>query len=427
MARLIFLLIILTGKAEGKDAVIDYSQRISASEMSEWFFGKATPIEKRKRMALNVGRVNLKVSTSLQCGKLSLNANLKAGLDDLKLQLSSAANELKTMLSGESLAIATVCYYKPNVCAHIRHFTATLQKELNMQMDNCRAIDAFIDSQAEKGRKQLQAEAVRQCIDNANRELSASQKLRDCMQKSGQARNLLYPLSKVIAKGKQHVLSSLLRVVKQSDDYTLLAQLLGEIELRENGYWVKALPRGLLQPADYVDNINRTAQATTCNTSALREWITNDSYQKPSVGIAKYVHEIIKEKISENTIRDLESLPHVDRQRACRSLGLSLAQLAIKRFTAHGQSTLTSALANDALPDALAEFYRNRSEMTFAAINAKIAAQEIWPVSAVIAKIGQLGRYYRQRSREVAAGVTARKIFNKELENECTDSFSCAD
>ena len=427
MARLILgLIIALASIARGNGAVIDYSQRVSASEMSEWFFGKATPIKKRKRMALNVGRVNLRVSTSLQCGKLSLDANIGAELKKLRDQLSSAAGQLKSMLSGESILIATVCYYKPNVCAHIRHFTAILQEELNMQMDSCRAIDTFINSQADKGRKQLQAEAVRQCVEGKGSSMGASQ-MRECLQASGTARNLLYPLTKKIAKGKQHVLSSLLRVVKQSDNYTLLAQLLGEVELRENGYWIKALPQGLLKPADYVDNINSTAQATTCSTATLRAWITNKNYQKPSVGVAKYIHEIIKEKISKNTIRDLESLPHIDRQRACRSLGLSLAQLAIKRFTASGRSTLTAALANDALPDTLGEFYRNRSEMTFAAINAKMSAQEIRPVSAVIAKIGQLGRYYRQRNREVAAGVTARKIFNKELENECTDAFSCAD
>ena len=39
--------------AAAAQETVDYSKRITASEASEWFFGKATPIEERKRMALN--------------------------------------------------------------------------------------------------------------------------------------------------------------------------------------------------------------------------------------------------------------------------------------------------------------------------------------------------------------------------------------
>ncbi len=426
MERLILLLFISLLSSATRGAEIDYAKRLSASEMSEWFFGKATPAPKRKRMALNVGRINLRVGTSLKCGKLSLAANLSAELKNLKQQLGAAAEQLKGMLSGGGILIATICYYKPTLCAHIRHFTAQLREELNMQMDSCRAIDAFIDAQVDKGRRQLHAEAVQQCIAGNDGDMGASQ-MRACLQEKGQARNLLQPFTRKLAQGKQRVLASLMQVVQQSDDYKVLAQLLGEVELRRDGYWTKAFPENLLKPADYVHGINRTMRLTVCSPAVLRVLITDKNYQKQKDGMQKYLHQVIQEKISANTIRDLESLPRADRARACRALALSLAQLAIKRFTAHGKSTMTAALANDALPDALAAFYSERSEMTFAAIDAKMAANEIKPISAVLTKIGQLGHHYRQRNREVAAGVTARKILNKELENACTDAFSCSE
>ena len=221
--------------AAAAQETVDYSKRITASEASEWFFGKATPIEERKRMALNVGRISLRAQTNLQCGKLSFTADLNGELEKLKGQLGAAADQLKTMLSGETVLLATICYYKPNICAHMRHFSVLLQEELNMQLDACRAMDNFIDEQAAKGEKILQAEAAKQCIDQRG-QLSPSQ-MKACLETKGRSRNLLRPFSQDLASGKQTVLQSILSVVKQSDDYDLWAQIMGEVELHEICYW----------------------------------------------------------------------------------------------------------------------------------------------------------------------------------------------
>lgn len=421
---LVLAMIVPANLFAAKTGEVDYSRSITASEASEWFFGKSTPPQQRMKLALNVGRISIRLGTKLKCGNLSLTGNLSAELQNLQKQLSEATKDLEGMITNGGAAVAAICYFKPNVCAHMRHFSAMLQEELNIQMDACRAVDNFINDQASKGQKELQAKAVENCV-NSNSKLGPSE-MKKCLDAEGTARNLLRPFNNRVANGKQKVLSSILRVVNESEDYEVWSQLLGEVDLHKNGYWSKAFPKDLLKPSDYVDNVMIASEKLTCDPARLRTIIESSATPSGST-FDKYVNEVLAEKISLTTIFNLESLPAGDRRMACQALGNSVAALAIKRFNAKGQSNLTAALANDALPDQLSEFYANRSEMTFSAIDAKLASDEIKPLGSVIAHIGKLGSTYRKKGREEAADITANKLQNKNLENQCTDSFSCED
>lgn len=416
-------LILSSSLKAAKTGEINYSNSITASEASEWFFGKSTPPAERIKLALNVGRINARLGTKLKCGNLSLDANLGAEFEKLQEQLQKSISSLEDMITGGGAAVAVVCYYKPNVCAHMRHFSAMIQEELNIQMDACRSVDNFISEQAEKGQKELRAKATQDCIDEKGPEISPSV-MRECLKSEGTARNLLSPFSKKIASGKQKVLSSILEVVNESEDYNLWAQMLGEVELHKNGYWSKAFPKDQLKPDSYVDNVMIASQKASCDPARLRAIISSKEAPNTS-DFDKYVTVVIREKLTKDTIYSLESLPKNERAMACTALGESLAALAVKRFKAKGESAVTSALASDALPDQLSEFYADRSQMTFSAIDSKLASKEIRPLSEVIERIGRLGAAYRKKSREDAADITINKLKNKDLENQCTDAFSC--
>lgn len=418
----IILALFGAGRAIAAGETIDYSKVYSSSEAAGIFFGPSRTVEQQKRAALNVGRINLRVRTSLQCGKLDLKTSLNAGLENMKDQLSTAANQMKGMLTNGGVVIAAVCYYKPNICAHVRHFSAMLQEDLNLQFNACNAMDGYINDQADKGAKEIKAQAFAECLSTAGNKPS-SQDVKNCQDRAGSSLNLLSPFDGKKFNNTQEVLKSLLTVVKKSENYDLWSRVLGEVELKKDGYWVRAFPKDLLRAEDIVVNLAADAKASACNTVDLRKIITDQA--GPADDYARFVRRVIKENITETTIKNLESMPAGDRAMACQSLGDAIARMAAKRVASEGRSDLLAALKNPALPGDLRDLYGEQSRETFKTIEDRAEVLKARELPDVVAMISKLGGSYRKLNHNTASDISVRQEQNKKLNQDCTDQFSC--
>ncbi len=412
----------LSGFAFGAGETIDYSKVYSSSEAAGLFFGPSRTVEQQKRAALNVGRINLRVRTTLQCGKLDLKTSLNAGLENMKDQLGAAASQMKGMLTNGGVVIAAVCYYKPNICAHVRHFSAMLQEDLNLQFNACNAMDNYINDQADKGAKEVKAQAFADCLGKTAGDPSA-QDVKKCQNQAGSALNLLSPFEGKRVSNTQQVLSSLLTFVKKSENYDIWAKILGEIELKKDGYWVRLFPKDLLRADDVVVNLAADSKASVCNTADLRKIITDRA--NPGDEYARFVRRVIKENITEATVKNLESIPATDRSMACQSLADAIAKMAAKRMATEGKSDMLAALNNPALPQDLRDFYGQQSRDTFQSIEERAEVLKPREIPDVVAMISKLGASYRGLNHSAASDISVRQEQNKKLNQDCTDQFSC--
>jgi hypothetical protein len=412
----------LSGFAFGAGETIDYSKVYSSSEAAGLFFGPSRTVEQQKRAALNVGRINFRVRTTLQCGKLDLKTSLNAGLENMKDQLGAAASQMKGMLTNGGVVIAAVCYYKPNICAHVRHFSAMLQEDLNLQFNACNAMDNYINDQADKGAKEIKAQAFADCLGQTSGDPSA-QDVKKCQNQAGSALNLLSPFDGKRTNNTQQVLSSLLSFVKKSENYDIWAKVLGEIELKKDGYWVRLFPKDLLRADDVVVNLAADSKASVCNTADLRRIITDKA--SPGDEYARFVRRVIKENITEATVKNLESMPATDRSMACQSLADAIAKMAAKRMATEGKSDMLAALNNPALSQDLRDLYGQQSRETFKSIEERAEVLKPRDIPDVVAMISKLGASYRGLNHNAASDISIRQEQNKKLNQDCTDQFSC--
>lgn len=425
--KLIVGLIALMSSSIALSDSIDFSKTIEASELAEHFFGpqKEAPV---KRTAINIGRLGVSAKTKLNCGRLDVVASVEAEVRNVESQLKQAGEQIKSMFNNPaSLAMATVCYYKPSVCSYIRHSSLMFGDNMNLAFNACKSIDQYIDTQADKGMRTLQAEGVKQCIlDRSGGGKISSEDIRVCQAKKGRMRDLLKPFSTKYANGKQKVLASLVETVGESKQYGPMAQILGEVEVYQNGYWVKAFPKDLVTPDQFVSNALAAGSGQSCDLTTLRKVVSGE--QPPGQGpLDVAVSEVIREKINGTVIRDLESIPARDRTLVCRAIGDAVAEIAIKRLGTKYQSIMAAALSNDALPDDLRAFYENRSEDTLKAISDRAKAQEITPLLETVGQLGRLAYLFRQKNRDEASGVSSKRIDNQNVgpDRDCEDVYSC--
>jgi len=250
--------------------------------------------------------------------------------------------------------------------------------------------------------------------------------IRQCQSKEGRMRNLLQPFRNVYATGQQKVLKSIVTAVNQDGEYPMLSKLLGEVEVQQNGHWVKMFPEDMVNPDDVPNNYIAAGEDNICDLNQLKS-ILNGSAAAPADPLTIEIRAVMKEKLPVEVIRDLSSIPRDDQKSACIAISEGVAQIAVNRSSAKGKAIMASALANDALPDDLRAFYQSRSDITFAAIKAKIDAEEIKPLGDVLAHLRDLSSQFRSRNREAASGVSAGKILNDTQSgvSECEDELSC--
>jgi hypothetical protein len=405
-----------------------YDLQTNASEFAKQWFGPTRASEPSQN--LNMGNARIGVSTELDCGKLDIRANIRGEFNKLQEQVKGliprTASDVTDLIS--RAAMITTCYAYPTVCAQLRHDFLALQANLNLRSQACRAIDSFIDSQADKGAKQLRAESQAQCVSEQMRGgTDPSTATATCQNRTGlPIRDFTAGLEKKFTKGKQKVLWAIVDFAKDRPAYSFVSSLLGEIEVQEDGYWQPLFTAGMLRPNDAARNVLATGEQLVCQRlPALLYTGRNDV----SDAVEQAIGETIRRRLSFDDVQHLEDLAPADKQLACAALGRAVGKMAAQSLAARGEAVVASGLLNSAIPNSLRDEYRSRSDMAFLALRRALEVDQIPSLEEVRLAIAELARATRERNRIIAAQVNDARLQNSRTESavqsDCVDTLSC--
>lgn len=409
-----------------------YERKTRASDFAEEFFGKAGSY--REVPEINIGRARAGVSTSLDCGRLDLTADLTGEFQELQRQVSALIPQTpqEAVKLASSGAMMAVCYAYPTVCAQLRHDFLALQTNLNLRAQACKAMDDYIDVAADKGAKQLRAEAQAECVrTRAQGGMTLAQATRDCQNATGlPLRDFQAGLEKKFTDQKQLVLKSIVDFSKRQDrpTYDFLAATLGEIEVQPDGYWQPLFQRGLAQPSDIATTMLAKAEARACG-SELKQLVVQIRRSNDDSLVERSIDEAIVRRLTPADVENLDDLGAADRKLACAALGRAIGQVAAQAAAAKAKASLAAGLLNTAIPDSLRQEYRTRGEAAFDALKKSVESDQIPPVEDVRAAIAQLARAAREKNRILASQISAGRISNYRQESDaasgCYDTLSC--
>lgn len=407
-----------------------YDTNTRASDFAREFFGSNGNQTRAPR--LDMGNVGVNVGTELDCGKLDVRANIRGEFNKIQEQVKALipknASDVTDLVS--RTAMISVCYAYPTVCAQIRHDFVSLQANLNLRAQACQAMDKFIDSQADKGAKQLRAEAQAECVSSQVRSgVDPSTATGNCQSRSGlPIRDFQAGLEKKFTTRKQKVLSAIVKFAHVSEPtmYAFLTSFLGEIEVQADGYWQPLFTSGMLRPYDVAAEFLAEGQERACGN--LGAVLARGTPQGSTV-MARSVSEVVRKRISQEDISNLDDLGTEDRKLACAALGRAIGQVAAEKSAAEGEAIVASGLLNTAIPNSLRDEYRSRSNAAFVALRKTLESDQIPPLETVRTAVAQLARATREKNRLIASGISSGKVENSrqesQVKSDCVDTLSC--
>lgn len=409
-----------------------YRNEFSTGEEAERIFG-VPPYHNRKDPQLNAGDFRFELGSKLDCGKIDLVANFQGQFRELQQQLSSLIpKDPKEALDFMSRsAFISLCYAYPTVCAQLRHDWLSIQGKLNLRARACAAVDRFIDNQADKGARQLRAEALANCVDkrSSSNGGDVAAALSFC-QSDPSAGLLLRDFQTGVMRRmrgqKQKVLKSILSFAKDDTSYDFLASFLGEIQVgTDGGGWVPLFDRGLLRPADVADTFLTKGQSIICEQ-------LSDVFRGRLVASSVYEREVvavIKAKLNTQTLDDLSDLARADRHIACLALGRAIGKEAAIKAASRYESSVSTGLLNTAIPESLRAEYRDRSLSAFPAMRQALEGEVIPSVEQVRGEVALFAKLQRAKTALLARETNRARLRNAigdaQSASECSDSLSC--
>jgi hypothetical protein len=326
-------------------------------------------------------------------------------------------------------AFITMCYAYPSICAQLRHDWLSIQGKLNLRAQACAAIDKFIDSQADKGARQLKSEALADCVSKKSRDtgdVAAALSFCQTDPKAGLIfRDFQSGLLRSIAGEKQKVLKSILSFAKDETSYNFLSSFLGEIEVGTEGGWVPLFDKGLLRPSDVADTFLTKGQTAVCGgleNILSGRYVATDVYETEVANVAK-------RKLNAQTLADLNDLSNADRQIACLALGRAIGKEAAQKAASRYESAVSTGLLNTAIPEPLRAEYRERSLSAFPAMRQALEGEVIPSIERVRSDLAEFARLQRAKTSILASETNRARLKNimgdGQSASACTDSLSC--
>ena len=408
-----------------------FKNEFSTTDEATRAFGVPLPHSKNDP-SLNAGAFKFELGSKLECGNIDVNANITGQFEELQKQLrdlvpkdAAAARKFLT-----ASAFTTVCYAYPTICAQLRHDWLSIQGKLNLRAQACAAVDKFIDSQADKGARQLKAEAQADCVRKragAGGDLAAA--LQHCQSKEGLSglamRDFQTGMMRKMNGEKQRVLRSMLSFAKDETAYDFLSTFLGEILINTDGGWEPLFDRGVLRPADVADAFLTRGQSLLCNRLAdihSGRFVTSNTYETE-------VAALVKRKVPLGVLADLDVLSGPDRRIACLALGRSVGREAALKASSRYESLVSTGLLNTAIPESLRSEYRDRTLAAFPALRAALESEDIPSVERVRADLAAFAAATRAKSALLASEANRGRLQNTindaRAEANCSDSLTC--
>lgn len=406
-----------------------YNLQTKASDYARGAFGPSGSFEQVPQ--LDVGNFSADIHTDLDCGNIDIKANFTGEFKRLQEQIKQLIpneNNIGDYIA-KSAMIGT-CYAFPTVCAELRHNFLSLQGNLNLRAKACEAIDKFIDSQADKGAKQLKAEAQYDCASkliHGPQKMDPSAAMEACSNTTGLGiRDFSNAMDKTFKTGPQKVLSAILGFAQDQQSYPFLSTLVGEIEVQGDGYWKPVFASGMRRPNDVAESFLSHGESLVC--SQLLEIMGNTFSAGGDLAKAT-VASVIKKRLTKEDLSNLSDLGPEDQKLACAALGRAVGQVGAEKLIAKQEATLASGLLNSAIPNSLRDEYRGRGQTAFAAVRKTIESEQIPSIDFVRQAVADLARATRQRNRLLASQISQGRIANEraktESKSDCNNTLNC--
>ena len=410
-----------------------YKNQFSTGEEASRLFG-IPPTHSKNDPSLSAGSFKFELGTTLECGNIDIKANIQGQFEELQKQLKelvpqNAADAQKLLTAS---AFTTMCYAYPTICAQLRHDWLSIQGKLNLRAQACAAVDKFIDSQADKGARQLKSEALAACVNkNSSRHKGdVAATMAYCQDpdrnKSGLVmRDFQTGLMRKVSGEKQRVLKSILSFSKDDASYDFLASFLGEIQVGTNGNWEPLFDKGLLRPTDVADTFLTKGQSLLCN---RLEDILKGRFVATGIYETEVV-SIVKRKLSKQTSNDIADLSLADKQIACLALGRAIGREAALHASSRFESAVSVGLLNTAIPEPLRAEYRDRALSAFPAMRQALDGETIPSVDRVRFDLSEFAKLQRAKTTLLASETNRARLKNSigdsRSKTECADSVSC--
>jgi len=399
-----------------------------SGNLAEEMFGKID--RENLRLGFELGEMKAGIDADISCGKVSLDINFNAQLNNLKDQLNDFVNFWKDGSNWLRFGMAELCSLAPKSCAALRHDSFKIDNIIGQRFNACSYIDKKINSASERGRKELQANAVKKCMEKAVKGgRSTADATKECEGQTG------LPLTdfqnwatKGVTRGKQKVLQAIVNFGKKNiskNYYNTYASLLGEIEVMKNGQWQPQFEQKLFYPDDYVNT--QIALISSCNTLLLYTDKKSPSELKEMSLEEKVFRRIVRKNFSKKYIKRIISY-RVDNQILCSLLAKSVALEGVKLVGESLKEVKTSTQIHPVLPETLKNEYSKRIDIVYAGLLSAVENNDLTipKAKSQIQKYELLmAKNNRMNSSTIGKGISTNRSIISESE-QCVDEESCS-
>lgn len=377
--------------------------------------------------------LNVDIGIGSDCGQIDIKSTFQAALSNILDE--KYLKSLGTKLMAASPMLIT-CYMSPTWCAILKHARLRANFLANLRMDQCKAIDQFIDSRV----SDFYAERS-QCVRNSIAENSGN--FEKAMDQCGN--NTTLSLSDWSGSGKKTENNSIIQSTAEWAGFTtegakrivnLTKSFIGDDIIKKGSISVDYGPKKIqFTPRTYLRDIKKAKYGALCK--ELLPKIMKEGGPKTNI------YRVVSDKdlkdlsgkdrplIDRQTLLSLSFMPYHKRNAACRRLAEALA---IGNFTEDMGQTIDFISSKIGTNPHLPKDKREDAERKRRALKDQIELtltidnDQKTPISKVLYMINKEGAKYKKEAskRQLSSGFNHRS--NQRIESiffDCADGYSC--
>lgn len=391
----------------------------------------------------SAGRINLGIGLEAEfgavvdCGAIKFEGDLQAALPDVSKLPEELAGAAQTFVA--ALPMLTICHTSPSLCAELKNLNLRIDEQWSFQADLCKAMDGYIDEQAQEGMVESQRRWMNRCIQKKKEEedMSPSEAERVCAEADEPylvgdiAQGFL---DDAFSNGPQRIVEKALeatqtKLSKNPKFYEFLVAVGGEMELRHNGEVMPLFPEnGSLQAEDLAKDIETSAKRLSCS-SSLRFWVAsvtdegNYTPGEPPSNVDSFVHvnlasddaarfwldEMFNVLNHEFTLREYENLHTLDTRDSnmmCQRMGRVLAAEVVRRLDDMTDSEVAQMDLNPKLPKEGRRILKN-IEKSVDLVRRNLEDESIPEIPAFRLELETAADVVRRRNRDTAGALSS--------------------
>ncbi len=393
----------------------------------------------RQLPSSNNGRVDLGASVSadfssqIDCGAIRFEGDFNAVLPDVSDIPQQLATNGQNLLA--ALPMLTICHTSPSLCAELKNLNFRIDEEWNFTADVCRAMDNYIDDQAERGEREARNRWKRDCVRRREQQgVDHAVAVRACEEdQPGDDGYLVVDiaqgyLTRAVTDAPQQVVRSALTATqselsRNEEFYEFLVAVGGETELQHNGVSIPLFPpSGNLLAEELAEDMRSRSVRTACSMPLNDIFGEVDEFGYLQPGTAPqsgatgadaatrfWTKEMYGVFTTEFSKRDAENLHTLD-TKVFWSMCEHLADVVTAETVTRLEATIASELALMKENPALGEVGRRKLkdiEEAIKALQKQIDGKDLPSIPQYRFRLEEMADVVRQQRRDIAGSLTA--------------------